>query len=184
MNLDQMNKWLTLVANLGVVVGIVFVGYQIRLNTDAMRSSTQAQMVTNWNTITQDVATHPGLIRAMHLANEHGVSLWEKDRVTADRLGYLSSSLYTSTEYEFMEAQRGNVDDELWTAHSQANREYIASQPFMLINWTGIRSSSTAGFREFVDNMIIGICSHQTCPVGGRPQDWQTTPSAAAAPEP
>lgn len=39
MNLEQVNEWLTLVANIGVVVGIVFVGYQIRLTTDAVRSS-------------------------------------------------------------------------------------------------------------------------------------------------
>ena len=37
MNLDQLNKWLTLLANLGVLAGIVLVAFQLKENTDATR---------------------------------------------------------------------------------------------------------------------------------------------------
>jgi hypothetical protein len=37
MNLDQVNKWLTLVANVGVVVSIGLVAFQLKQNTDAIR---------------------------------------------------------------------------------------------------------------------------------------------------
>lgn len=37
MNLDNLNKWLTLTANLGVVIGIVFLGLEIQQNTNYLR---------------------------------------------------------------------------------------------------------------------------------------------------
>jgi len=37
MNLDQLNKWLTLVANLGVMGGLVLVAMQMNFNTATIR---------------------------------------------------------------------------------------------------------------------------------------------------
>ena len=37
MNLDNLNKWLSLVANLGVLVGIIFLGLEIQQNTSYLR---------------------------------------------------------------------------------------------------------------------------------------------------
>ena len=37
MNLGQVNKWLTPVANLGLVLGIVLVAFQLERNTEATR---------------------------------------------------------------------------------------------------------------------------------------------------
>ncbi len=38
--MERLNQWLTLVANFGVVIGIVFLAYEMRLNTNAMLSPT------------------------------------------------------------------------------------------------------------------------------------------------
>jgi hypothetical protein len=38
--MDRINKWLTLIANLGVVAGIGFLAYEMNLNTHAMRMDT------------------------------------------------------------------------------------------------------------------------------------------------
>ena len=38
--MDKLNKWLTLGANLGVIVGLIFLGLQIKQNTSQMRANT------------------------------------------------------------------------------------------------------------------------------------------------
>ena len=53
MNLDQLNKWLTLVANLGVLAGIVLVAFQLKENTDATR--VQSAYALNDTTIGGDI---------------------------------------------------------------------------------------------------------------------------------
>ena len=37
MNLDNSNKWLTLIANFGVLTGIIFLGWEIQQNSELMR---------------------------------------------------------------------------------------------------------------------------------------------------
>jgi ABC-type thiamin/hydroxymethylpyrimidine transport system permease subunit len=37
MNMDNINKWLTLAANIGVVFGLVFLGFEVRQNAEATR---------------------------------------------------------------------------------------------------------------------------------------------------
>ena len=44
MNLDQVNKWLTLVANLGVLAGFVLLAMQLNQNTTAIRSQNAAEV--------------------------------------------------------------------------------------------------------------------------------------------
>ena len=40
--MERINQWLTLVANLAVIAGILFLAYEIEQNTDAVRSATYA----------------------------------------------------------------------------------------------------------------------------------------------
>ena len=50
--MDKLNNWLGLVANLGVVAGIVFLAYEIRLTRDALVGATYQQrteMVEAWD---------------------------------------------------------------------------------------------------------------------------------------
>jgi len=44
MDSDKLNKWLSLVANVGVIAGIVFLAIEIRQNSDVVRAQTRAQL--------------------------------------------------------------------------------------------------------------------------------------------
>lgn len=44
MDSDKLTKWLTLLANVGVIAGIVFLAIEIRQNSDAVRAQTRAQL--------------------------------------------------------------------------------------------------------------------------------------------
>ena len=41
---DQLNRWLSLAANLGVIAGIVFLVVELRQNTDMMRAQSRTEM--------------------------------------------------------------------------------------------------------------------------------------------
>ena len=172
--MERLNKWLGLVANFGVVVGIVFLAYEMRLNTDAMQSSTSAQMVTNWNSITLEGATNRDLVEAQIDVSNRGLEVAAEDLPAFYMAMYFASSNYKATEFSFLEAMRGNMEEEAWVSQLSANRQYISGNLFMLFSWRFMRNSVTASFREFMDDMIRDICANQTCPEGGRPEDWST----------
>jgi hypothetical protein len=47
MNLDKLNIWLALIANLGVIAGLVFVGLEVRQNTLAMEREIRISFADN-----------------------------------------------------------------------------------------------------------------------------------------
>jgi hypothetical protein len=165
---EKLNQWLTLVANFGVVVGIVFLAYEMRLNTDSMKSNTAAQSMAAWNAITMDAATNPELIADQLEANQNGIGFDAR----GIKVHYFAGSMLKSTEYNFSEYTRGNLDQEHWDAFAYGQRWYIEGNPFMLQAWAVQRGTFTASFRVFVDELVRDICSEQACPEGGRPEDW------------
>ena len=45
MNIDSINKWLTLVANIGVLAGIIFLGLEIRQNSEALLAGSRQDIL-------------------------------------------------------------------------------------------------------------------------------------------
>ena len=57
MNTDNLNRWLTLCANIGVVIGIIFLALELQQNNELLESQaqeTQALSIQNATTLDQD----------------------------------------------------------------------------------------------------------------------------------
>ena len=48
MKIDNLNQWLTLLANFGVIVGIIFLALEIQTNTETNRIGIQGAYAGNW----------------------------------------------------------------------------------------------------------------------------------------
>ena len=82
MNLDNLNKWLTLVANLGVLAGIFFLAYEIRQNTDSLQSQTRATLFAGAQEELWKNMEYPDVTLNM-LSTDHELSAEEKIRLDA-----------------------------------------------------------------------------------------------------
>jgi hypothetical protein len=61
MKLDKANQWLSLAANIGVVLGLIFLAFEIRTNSATNRIATQATFSSNWVSINGATANNPQL---------------------------------------------------------------------------------------------------------------------------
>ena len=82
MNMDKLNQWLTLIANVGVVVGIVFLAFEIRHNSNELAT----QLAMNGHLIrTSDIgrsAMDENLAHALvKLRGDEQLTLTEKQRL-------------------------------------------------------------------------------------------------------
>ncbi len=68
MNFDKLNQWLSLIANVGVVVGIFFLAMEIRSNTASNRIAIQSAFSTNWVSINGGIAENPELAAVIEKA--------------------------------------------------------------------------------------------------------------------
>lgn len=59
MNLDQLNKWLTLAANFGVLAGIIFLGLEIRQSNRIAIATTEASVRAIYAEFNQSIYSNP-----------------------------------------------------------------------------------------------------------------------------
>ncbi|MEE8577426.1 MAG: hypothetical protein V3T31_09240 [candidate division Zixibacteria bacterium] len=77
MNFDKWNQWLSLLANFGVVIGIIFLALEVRTNTATNRIAIQAAFSANWVEINGDIAGNRDLAAVI----EKAIAGEELDRV-------------------------------------------------------------------------------------------------------
>ena len=75
----------------------MFMAYEMRLNTDSMKSNTAAQSMAAWNAIAMDAATNTELVADQIEANRNGISIDTRGL----KVLYLSASMLKSTEFNF-----------------------------------------------------------------------------------
>ncbi|MCH6550073.1 MAG: hypothetical protein IH812_09640 [Proteobacteria bacterium] len=145
--MDRENQWLTLIANLGVIAGLVFLGFEIRQNTniamaDAYRENVQD--IAEWRELT---ITNPDLSRLYRTYLRQGMqAVDEAERGRIDELIY---NVMGSYENAFFARNYGIIGDEEWSRfqfgaciHYTTARENQLSLPFI-----------TAKFRKFLNEV-------------------------------
>ena len=78
--MDKLNRWMTVAANTGVLIGVVFLAYEIRQNTDAVHAQTREAILAAGQAELQAVRSDPNLIdsivREGSLTNSEQVKLY------------------------------------------------------------------------------------------------------------
>jgi hypothetical protein len=161
--MDRFNQWLTLVANVGVIAGIVFLAYEIRLNTQAVTAETTTTYLENWLQGNLPVAEEPELASAVaKVAGADGFSALtpaESSQVASLFIVQLKAAEFAHYQYS-----QGLLDEELWWANAEGMYDYFSDFPAVRNFWiSGNNTSFNKTFREFVDNMVADICSRQAC---------------------
>jgi hypothetical protein len=79
MNMDSVNKWLTLAANLGVIAGIIFLGIEIGQNSDQLAAQTRSTMFEARVSLENDSARNTGGITDIVGKARRGEALTETE---------------------------------------------------------------------------------------------------------
>jgi hypothetical protein len=108
MKLEKINPWLTLLANVGVIAGIVFLAFEIRQNTTSLKASAiQASTEVARENI-MALVEDPSLIE---LRNKPPGELTETEE---QRLYWLSRSFWLSMQGLWRQWQLGILPEEEW----------------------------------------------------------------------
>jgi hypothetical protein len=148
LDLDKLNKWLTLIANVAILGGLVFVALEIQQNTNAVRSAA-VQEATN---IARE---HPLMyvqnpeINRLEMADYDLLS--EEDK---RRRFWLAVSFWHAMQGLYRQNELGTFPQpewEVWVRIICAN--YAQSHPEL---WSRAATTHSADFVEFVENCEPG----------------------------
>ena len=145
MKITHLNERLTLIANISVVAGIVFLGLELNQNTGVMKAQAQADLTANRISFA---------VRMMDPVNaDLVIKARGEDMLTAsERLRYngLQRTLLLSWEAEYYQYQNGLLKEVPATAW----RRLYVEMPGMAEYWLSFKSSLTPEFVTFLDQMV------------------------------
>jgi hypothetical protein len=110
MNSAKVNEWLTLIANVAVVGGIIFLAIEIRQNNELLRSESRQALVTN------DVAS---LSANFQNADVFAKLVSESEMSAEDqlRLSFMFALDLRNREFEYFQYINGLLDEQAWLAY-------------------------------------------------------------------
>lgn len=115
---DRINKWLTLCANVGVFIGIGFLAYEIRQNTEATHAQTREAVLTGRQVELQAVSDDPSLIN----------SIIKQGELTTDEqiklFTWLAAAL-SAREISWLQWRSGVIDETQWQSELVILRGFL-----------------------------------------------------------
>ena len=149
MKIDYISKWIALLANIGVLAGIVFFAFELRQNTKQL----QIQSYQSWvesNMQINAMMIDPNHSKAIALGNVDSANL-NKDNFVAFAMTMMSVMQMTqSANYLY---QSGSLDYELWKSEMNRAAGFL-TLPGVRQWWeAGGKTQLTPGFVELVESV-------------------------------
>ena len=144
MKLANFNEWLTLTANIGVLIGIFFLAYEIRQSTEAQLAVSRQGMLEADLEILTSVIDHPQIFinyRAEELSQEEQArqnSYW----IAMTRV----------REYAWFQYQSGQMDERTWQSYLRPLIQML-NRDLARKNWEQSNNMDPE-FRAYVNSVL------------------------------
>lgn len=148
MNLETINAIAQLIAALGVIGSLFYLGVQIRQNTRSMRAVVVDSLARSIADVIRPMAEDHDLMRAFHDVGEDYHKSTGQDRMRALPLLFSTFKLFENVW--FQQRQR-TLDPEQWEGWDAYIRMYY-HRPGVQTWWQLRRAAFAAGFRDYLES--------------------------------
>ena len=156
MDFGKLNSWLQVSANIGIVLGLVLVGVQLKQNSDLAR----IQML---NEETRRVIDYE-----LEVVGEHGAEVWAKSiedpgNLTLAEVRIMEALLWSFTENlrgTYRLAKLGLLEESDWRMRLESEVVFYLSDPYSRAWWTSYAGSPSPSMPEelrlAIESVIAG----------------------------
>jgi hypothetical protein len=153
MDTDRLNRWLSLGANVGVVIGIVFLAYELRQNSALLEAEAGRQLTQNQISLYNEMLASPEFTEFLAKLKS-GEELTDAEKIR-ERGFY--SKLILSWSWEFSEYRAGRLrQDQLpvfaWI--DLINNEGFMPTPGMREVWETVKKNRSPDFVAYIDSRL------------------------------
>lgn len=135
---------------LAVVAGLVFVGLELRQNTDMMRSQTRSEVTQSILTLIE-MERHPELVEAQ-LRRGRGEDVTAEQRYLLENMANATLRVWENTYYQYsadlFDEEEFQADLRVWEA--------AMAEPEFIDLWSTTRETYSRRFREVMDGLVPG----------------------------
>ena len=149
--MDNLNKWLTLLANVGVILGIVFLAFEIRLNTNMLQSQT-LNSLTEYQLDFYALMSSDPVIAEIHQRGIAGEL--EAGSTEMGMFIYMSTANLRRWANEWYQYNQGFTDPEEIEPRLDALAALFRRGPGYRARWNQSRHQYPEGFQSLVDGYV------------------------------
>lgn len=147
----KLDRWLSWLANVGVIAGIVFLAIEIRQNTDMIRSQTRDSITEKQLTLFEWFAASPENIRVRVAGDKLEL---EADSSEAAQYAWMIAGNFRLWENEWYQYQQGVFEPEEFRPRINIWREMINDAPGMRMVSDYQRAAYSPDFKALIDSLI------------------------------
>lgn len=159
MNFDPINRWLSLAANIGVVIGIVFLAIEVRQNSDYMALQLEfgqpTQKIFETNRDMQDSAKAKVFAKAVESPAE---LTFDEALVAAS----LVLNMLNEWEDRYLIHKAGLTGEIDWQRHIRENIDWTLGSQFAIETYKSNRNAFEDEFVEYVDGLLSQVSERGT----------------------
>ena len=162
MNIDRVSQGVQLAANLGVILSIMVLAYQIGEQRELMKAQTRTAISSEVIGLLVSQATDEGLVSALRRSFD-GEELSPDDRFRLDRISRAYFRFWENAHYQY----RNGWYDETEFAGSRAGWKSRLSRPGVAAIWCEVAGQYSAAFVAEVERLLP---SGSSCAKGADPR--------------
>tara|TARA_B100000287_G_scaffold383809_1_gene389830 strand:+ start:331 stop:801 length:471 start_codon:yes stop_codon:yes gene_type:complete len=141
---------ITILANLGVIAGIVFLAFELQQNTQAVRVASAQSYLTGGASLDFQIATDSEFAGLL-IRGDDAESLSPTEELRLERWNYAVFRQWETAHYLH---KIGALEDELWVAYRQEVHKILLRSASMQRYWSEGRYSFTPDFQGFIDTIV------------------------------
>lgn len=152
MNLDGLNRWLTLGANVGVLIGLLLLAFELNQNRGMIRAQTRNEIAAGVMQLMALPAENPQLAAVVR-RGDAGEQLTPDEHFQYRRFQIATFRYYENAHYQY---RQGMYDEAEFSKQKEAWKSYAGRSPGSVTIWCEMRANFSADFVHEMDATIIG----------------------------
>ena len=147
MDSNKINRWLTLGANLGVLVGIILILIELNQNATMMRGQTRNDVSVELIDLMSQVVTNPQLASLIHKVS-NGEVLTAEESIQFQHREIAMFRYFENVHYQY---RQGLYDESEFSTQREAWKRYWT--PARVSFWCEYRATVSPDFRAEMDSL-------------------------------
>ena len=152
MDLDTLAKASDFVGGIVLVVSLVYLAYQVRQNTQSLRSENYARVLERMSTVQAQLSMDADLHHVFMVGAEDPARLSRAERV---RFSWALYEMFGAGEFMFHQAREKTLPPEVW-ARWEATVGWWLSHPGIRAWWASKPAPLASDFEEFANRVLRG----------------------------
>ena len=149
MNADRINRWLSLTARVGVIISLLFLGYEINQSTKATMAAASQGLTDQSLNFFEAQLDHDVVSQAVYKQRQ-GDELSGYELHQLDLLQHINFRLFESA---FLQYKRGFYEDREWERYRRIIAKQMANNPGTLQMWERTKGGWTDEFAAEVESL-------------------------------